>query len=386
MPVLNRIAALSPEMTRWRHWLHQHPELGFDLPQTSAFVAQRLTEMGVDELHEGIATSGVVAVINGSGDGPTIGLRADMDALPITEVASHDHASLTAGKMHACGHDGHMAMLLGAAQYLTETRRFAGSVVLIFQPAEEDGGGGEVMVREGVLDQFKIQEVYSIHNAPNMQFGTFMTAPGPIMASVDEAWVTVTGRGGHAAVPFECVDPTPAIVAMVQALNTIVSRNIAAQDELVISVTQVHVGSAANVIADDGWFCATIRAFDPDIRARAELRLREIVAGIASAFGVTAEIKFDRGYPPTVNDADCAAFAADVAAEIAGDAAVERNGPRAMGAEDFAYMLQARRGAYMFVGTGPGAGLHHPKFDFNDEAAPIGASYFARLVEAAMPL
>ncbi|PYF13111.1 hippurate hydrolase [Rhodobacter viridis] len=385
MPVINRIAALAPEMKEWRQWLHRHPELEFKLPKTAAYVAERLREIGVDEIHEGIATSGIVALIKGRQDGPVIGLRADMDALPIDEITGVDYASEHAGKMHACGHDGHTAMLLGAAKYLAETRNFAGTVALLFQPAEEDGGGGEVMVKEGVMERFDITEVYGIHNAPNLPFGHFHTTQGALMAAVDTAWVTVTGRGGHGATPHECIDPIPAITAMVGSLQTIVSRNLFAMDELVVSVTQIHVGTANNIIPETGWFCATIRSFTPDVRAMVERRFHEIVEGTAAAFGVNVEIRYDKGYPPTVNDGDKARFAADVAREVSGPEAVKDDAGREMGAEDFSYMLEARPGAYLFLGTGPGAGLHHPAFDFNDEAAPIGASFFARLVERALP-
>ncbi|MCV2878419.1 M20 family metallopeptidase [Sedimentimonas flavescens] len=386
MPVINRIAALAPEMTEWRRYLHQHPELEFDLPVTSGFVADRLREFGVDEIHEGIATSGIVALIKGRAPGPVIGLRADMDALPIDEVTGAEHASLNPGKMHACGHDGHTTMLLGAAKYLAETRNFAGTVALLFQPAEEDGGGGEVMVKEGVMDRFGIEQVYGIHNAPNVPFGHFHTTQGPLMAAVDTAWVTVRGKGGHGATPHECVDPIVAITGMVGALQTIVSRNAFAMDELVISVTQIHVGTANNIIPEEGWFCATIRSFHPEVRDLAERRFREIVEGHAAAYGVAVEIDYDRGYPPTVNDASKARFAAEVAREIAGADAVLDDAGREMGAEDFSYMLEARPGAYLFLGTGSGPGLHHPAYDFNDEIAPVGASFFVRLVERALPV
>lgn len=386
MPVLNRIAAFAPEMAEWRRWLHRHPELEFDLPQTAAFVAERLRSFGVDELHEGIATSGMVALIRGNAPGPVIGLRSDMDALPITELTGKDYASETPGRMHACGHDGHMTMLLGAAKYLAETRNFAGTVALIFQPAEEEGGGGEAMVKAGIMERFGISQVYGMHNAPNLPLGAFQTAPGPLMAAVDTAWVTVTGKGGHGATPQACTDPVVAIVGMVQALQTIVSRNVSALDQLVVSVTEIHVGTANNIIPESGWFAATIRTFDPEIRDLAEARFRAIVAGQAAAFGVQAEVTYERGYPPTVNNPARAAFAAEVAREIAGPAAVEDDVERDMGAEDFSYMLQARPGAFLFIGIGPGEGLHHPAYDFNDEAAPIGASFFARLVERALPL
>lgn len=386
MPVLNRIAAFAPEMTEWRRHLHMHPELAYDCHNTAAYIAERLKDIGVDEIHEGIAKTGIVAVIRGQGDGPAIGLRADMDALPIEEITGKPYASKVPGKMHACGHDGHVTMLLGAAKYLAETRNFRGTVALIFQPAEEDGGGGERMVQEGIMDRFGVRQVYGIHNVPNVTFGTFQTTPGPIMASVDTATVKVRGKGGHGATPHDCVDPVVAIVAMVNAIQTILSRNLYALDEAVISVTQIHTGTASNIIPEEGWFCATIRAFKPDVRDMLKKRFYEIVEGHAAAFGVTAEIDYDWGYPATINHADETDFAASVAAEIVGEAAVDARSVREMGSEDFAYMLEARPGSYLFLGTGPGAGLHHAAFDFNDEAAPIGASFFARLVERAQPL
>ena len=386
MPVLNRIADFAEEMKGWRRHLHQHPELEFQCHQTAAWIVARLREIGVDEIHEGIATSGVVGIINGSAAGPVIGLRADMDALPITEITGADYASTVAGKMHACGHDGHVTMLLGAAKYLCETRRFAGKVALLFQPAEEDGGGGNVMVQEGVMDRFAISQVYGIHNAPNVPFGHFVTTPGALMASVDTAFVYVTGKGGHAATPHECVDPIVAVVAMVQAVQTIITRNVYALDEVVISVTQIHAGTASNIIPEEAMFCATIRCFNPETRALLKKRFHEIVEGHAAAFGVSARVDYDWGYPATINHADNAAFACEVAAEISGAAAVDGHSVREMGSEDFSYMLEARPGAYLFLGTGPGAGLHHPAYDFNDEVAPIGASFFARLVERAQPL
>ncbi|MDQ1848173.1 M20 aminoacylase family protein [Gemmobacter fulvus] len=386
MPVLNRIADYADEMKGWRRHLHQNPELEFACHETAAFIVARLREMGVDEVHDGIATSGVVGIINGSGDGPTIGLRADMDALPIVELTGADHASTVPGKMHACGHDGHVTMLLGAAKYLCETRRFKGRVALLFQPAEEDGGGGNVMVQEGVMDRFGVSEVYGIHNAPGVPFGHFQTNSGALMASVDTAFVYVTGKGGHAATPHDCVDPIVAVVAMVQAVQTIITRNVYALDEVVISVTQIHAGTASNIIPEEAMFCATIRCFNPEVRKLLKKRFYEIVEGHAAAFGVKARVDYDWGYPATVNHPSQAEFAVSVAQEISGEAAVNGQSPREMGSEDFSYMLEARPGAYLFLGTGPGAGLHHPAYDFNDEAAPVGASFFARLVERALPL
>ena len=383
MPPVNRIAALGPEMTEWRRHLHRHPELRFDCHETAAFVVERLKEFGVDRIEEGIATSGVVAVIEGRGPGPVVGLRADMDALPIEEATGAEHASMVPGKMHACGHDGHTAMLLGAAKYLAETRAFDGTAVLIFQPAEEGGGGAGVMVEEGIMDRFGIEQVYAIHNVPNLPEGAIHTAPGPVMAAVDTFDVTLTGKGGHGAYPHETVDPIVAAVSLVQAIQTIVSRNHDGRQELVVSVTQIHSGTADNIVPGSAFVQGTVRTFDKEVQHMVERRLGEIVQGIAAAHGVTADWSFDRGYPATVNDAASAAFAAEVAREVAGPAGVTDDAGPEMGAEDFAYMLEARPGAYLFVGAGEGAGLHHPAYDFNDEIAPYGASLLARIVERA---
>lgn len=382
MPVLNRIAEFAPDLTGWRRHLHSHPETRFDCHQTAAFITERLREFGVDAVHTGIAESGVVAIIEGQGEGPTIGLRADIDALPITEETGLPHASIVPGKMHACGHDGHTTMLLGAARYLAETRNFAGRVALIFQPGEEWGGGADVMVQEGVMERFDITQVYGIHNAPGLPEGRFETRPGPLMAAVDTLNVTVTGRGGHGAHPEDAVDPVAAIVAMVGALQTIVSRNRKGTDALVLSVTQIHTGSADNIIPESGWFCATVRTYDKAVQDMVEARCREIVNGIATAMGVRAEIDFERGYPATVNHEAETAFALSVAQEVSGDTGICAP---VMGAEDFAFMLERRPGAYLFLGQGDGAGLHHPRYDFNDAIAPVGASFFARLVEQAQP-
>ena len=386
MPTVNRIADFAPEMTEWRRHLHRHPELGFECHETAAFVAARLREFGVDEVHEGVATSGVVAVVEGRGEGPAIGLRADMDALPIEEATGAPHASEVPGRMHACGHDGHTTMLLGAARYLAETRNFAGRAVLIFQPAEETGGGAGVMVRDGVLDRFGIAEVYALHNTPGLIEGYFLTTPGPVMAAVDRFDIRVTGLGGHGAMPHDAVDPIMPAVAIVQAIQTIVSRNHRALDDLVISVTQIHTGSADNIIPESAHICGTVRTFSPRVQEMVIRRMKEIAAGQAAAFGVTADLDYQVGYPATVNDPERTEFAADVAREISGRTAVDAEAGREMGAEDFSYMLQARPGAYMFLGQGDGPSLHHPSYDFNDAVAPVGASFFARLVERAQPL
>ncbi|MCF7700693.1 M20 aminoacylase family protein [Loktanella sp. M215] len=383
MPVTNAIAAMAPDLAAWRQHLHTIPEVRYGTKRTAAFVVERLREFGVDEIHEGIAENGLVAIINGQKPGRTIGLRADMDALPMTEETGLDYASLSPGAMHACGHDGHTTMLLGAARHLAETRNFAGRVALIFQPAEEGGAGAERMRREGIFDTFEIAEVYALHNAPGTPVGQFYTTPGPIMAAVDEFTININGRGGHGATPHATVDPISAAVAMVQAIQTIVSRNHYALDELVISVTQIHAGTVFNVIPDTAMINGTVRTFDPAVQAMVIRRLEEVVQGHAASFGVTATLDYGNGDPATVNDPDCAAFAASVAAEVS---SCNANAPREMGAEDFSYMLEARPGAYLFVGNGDTAGLHHPKYDFNDETAAYGASFFARLIERALPL
>ncbi|MFQ1702169.1 M20 aminoacylase family protein [Loktanella agnita] len=383
MPVINRIADYATDMTGWRKHLHTHPELQFDCHQTAAFVAERLREFGVDEIYDGIATSGVVALINGRGAGPTIGLRADMDALAMDEMTGLEHASATPGRMHACGHDGHTTMLLGAAKYLAETRNFAGRVALIFQPAEEGGGGAGVMVQEGVLDRFNIDEVYALHNTPGRPVGAFYTTPGPIMAAVDTFHIHIKGQGGHGAMPHDTADPIVAAVGMVNAIQTIVSRNHYAQDDLVVSVTQIHTGSADNVIPETAYINGTVRTFKPEVQEMVMARMKAIVDGQAAAYGVTAELDYEVGYPATVNNPDKTVFAASVAREVSPN--VEDNANREMGAEDFAYMLEKRPGAYLFVGNGDTAGLHHPEYDFDDTVAPYGASFFARLVERALP-
>ncbi|NKX46250.1 M20 aminoacylase family protein [Roseicyclus persicicus] len=386
MPVINRVAGLAGEMTAWRRYLHAHPELAFDCGDTAAFVAARLAEIGVDEIHEGIAQTGIVAIIEGQGPGPVVGLRADMDALPMTEVTGAPHASTVPGRMHACGHDGHTAMLLGAAKYLAETRNFRGKVALIFQPAEEDGGGAGVMVEEGIMDRFAIAEVYALHNVPGLPAGAVRTTPGPIMAAVDEFTIRIEGRGGHGATPHETLDPIPAAVSMVQAIQTIVSRNHHALQELVVSVTQIHAGTTDNVIPGEAMINGTVRTFDPGVQAMVIRRMEEIVAGQAASFGVAASLDYAVGYPATVNDPARTEFAAEVAAEVLGAERVDAAAGREMGAEDFAYMLQARPGAYLFLGAGPGAGLHHPAYDFNDEILPLGASLLARIAERALPV
>ena len=385
MAVINRIAGFADDMTAWRRHLHTHPELGLECHETAAFVVERLREFGITQIETGIATSGVVAVIEGRGEGPTIGLRADMDALPINEATGLDYASAVPGRMHACGHDGHTTMLLGAARYLAETRNFAGRVALIFQPAEEGPGGGRVMVEEGIMERYGIREVYALHTMPGAAEGSFETCPGPMMAAVDSFDIDITGQGGHGAMPHETRDPVVAAVGMVQAIQTIVSRNHYALNELVVSVTQIHTGSAENIIPETAYINGTIRTFDPEVQAMVHRRLAEIVEGQAASYGVEAKLHIEVGYPATVNHPDQTAFAAETAREVAAGGKVIDDRRKEMGAEDFSYMLAARPGAYLFIGQGEAAGLHHPKFDFNDAVAPVGASFFARLVERAQP-
>ncbi len=386
MPPVNRIADFAEDMTAWRRWMHQNPELQFDCHETAGFVVARLREFGITEIHENIATSGVVAILEGQGEGPTIGLRADMDALPILEATGKDYASQTQGKMHACGHDGHTTMLLGAARYLGETRNFAGKVALIFQPAEEGGGGAGVMVDEGVMERFDISSVYALHNAPGVAEGAFYTTKGAIMAAADTFHIHVTGKGGHGAYPHECKDPIAAGLGICNALQTIVSRDRKGLDALVVSVTQFHSGTTDNVIPDTAYINGTVRTFDTGVQEMVIARMQAICDGHAAAYGVTVDFTFEKGYPPTINHAREAGFAAAVAREVAGDAMVTEDAEPEMGAEDFSYMLQARPGAYLFIGQGDSAGLHHPEYDFNDAVAPIGASFFARLVELAQPV
>lgn len=386
MPVINRIAGLAGEMAGWRQHLHAHPELGFECHETAAFVVERLREFGITQIETGIATSGVVAIIEGRGEGPTIGLRADMDALPIEEATGVAYASTEAGKMHACGHDGHTTMLLGAAKYLAETRNFKGRVALIFQPAEEGPGGGRVMVEEGMMERYDIAQVYALHTLPGHAPGRLMTTPGPIMAAADTFSIHITGRGGHGAFPHDTADPVVASCGIVQAIQTITSRNSCAQDELVISVTQIHTGSADNVIPDTAYLNGTIRTFDKSVQQMVFRRLQEVVDGQAAAYGVRADLEIEIGYPPTINHAEPTEFAAQTARDVVGEDAVDVTYLPEMGAEDFSYMLESRPGSYLFLGQGEAAGLHHPEFNFNDEVAPVGASFFARLVERAQPL
>ncbi len=379
MAVINRIAGFSDEMAGWRRHLHAHPELCLDCHETAGFVVDRLRSFGVTEIHTGIATSGVVAVIDGQGPGPVTGLRADMDALPMTEETDAPWSSTVPGRMHACGHDGHVAMLLGAAKYLAGTRRFSGRVVLIFQPAEERIGGGRIMVEDGMMDRFGIDEVYALHTDPFGDLGEFRTCPGPIMAAADEFRITVKGQGGHAAYPQTCRDPMPCALAIGQALQTVVSRNTDPLGALVVSLTLFTGGTASNVIPDAVSLGGTVRSLTPEVRDMAERRIREIVQGIAGAYDVEARLDYTRNYPPTINHPAQTRFAAGIARAVS--PAVIDDLPPEMGSEDFSYMLQSRPGAFLFLGQGKGPSVHHPLFDFNDAVAPYGASFFARLIE-----
>ncbi|PBC10983.1 M20 aminoacylase family protein [Mesorhizobium sp. WSM3859] len=385
MPILNRAAQMQEEVAGWRRHLHQTPELNFDVFQTAGFVTEKLKTFGCDEVVTGLGKTGVVGIIRGrKGDGPTIGLRADMDALPIDEITGKPWASTVPGKMHACGHDGHTAMLLGAAKYLAETRNFAGTVAVIFQPAEEGGGGGNEMVKDGMMERFDIEKVFGMHNMPGLPVGQFAIKPGPIMAATAEFTITVKGRGGHAAMPHGTIDPIVITSQLVGALQTIASRSTDPVEAVVVSVTKFHAGDAYNVIPETAEIAGTVRTLKKEVAKKSEERIRAICAGIATAFGATIEVDYDANYPVTFNHAEETAFAGDVAADIAGDNHVHRAIQPVMGGEDFSYMLEARPGAFIFIGNGDTAGLHHPAYDFNDEVIPHGMSYWVKLAETAL--
>jgi amidohydrolase len=386
MPVKNRFAELLPEITAWRRDFHEHPELLFDVHRTAAKVAELLRDFGCDEVVTGIGRTGVVGVINGRTDskGRVIGLRADMDALPIIEATQLTYASKTPGKMHACGHDGHTAMLLGAAKYLAETRNFDGKVVVIFQPAEEGGGGGREMVEEGMLDRWGVQEVYGMHNMPGIPVGQFAIRPGAMMAAADQFDVVVTGKGGHAAKPHDCIDTTLVAAQIVIALQSIASRNVDPQKQVVVSVCTFRTESEAyNVIPQTVHMKATVRTMDPKVQDFVEARVKAICEGTATTYGATAAVDYRRGYPVTVNAEDNTVYAADVAEAVSGQ--VDRDTPPLMGAEDFSFMLNARPGAYIFLGNGDTAMVHHPAYNFDDNAIPFGSSWYAGMAEARMP-
>ena len=386
MPAIDRIQDFADEIVAWRHDLHAHPELLYDVHRTAAFVAEKLAAFGCDEVVTGIGRTGVVGVIRGRGglSNRAIGLRADMDALPIQEVRDLPYRSTAPGRMHACGHDGHTAMLLGAARYLAETRDFDGQAVLIFQPAEEGGGGGEAMVEDGLMERFGIAAVYGMHNIPGLPLGQFAIRPGPIMASTDRFTITIEGRGGHAALPQHAVDGVVVAGHVIVALQSIVSRNIDPLQSAVVSVCALEAGEAFNVLPQTVTMRGTMRALSQDVRSRIKARIAALVEGVAGSFGATGSVDFGSSYPVTENDPAEAAFMADVAAGLVGADKVERAVAPMMAAEDFSYMLGRRPGAYLFIGNGDSAALHHPHYDFNDAAAPIGAAFWARLVETGL--
>jgi hippurate hydrolase len=386
MPINPAIQDLVPDAQAWRRHLHANPELLYNVQRTAEFVAERLREFGCDEVRTGIGRTGVVGVIRGrkGARNRVIGLRADMDALPIEEMTNLPYRSTVPGKMHACGHDGHTAMLLGAARYLARARDFSGTAVVIFQPAEEGGAGAKAMIDDGLMETFAIDEVYAMHNWPKVPVGVFALRKGPVLASADFFTIRLEGKGGHAAYPHLCVDSIVAGAQIVTALQTIVSRNVEPLDSCVISVARFSAGSANNVLPQTAELEGTTRTMSPATRDLAERRIREIVAGIAAASGIGATVDYHRDYPPTVNHPAQTEFAASVARQLVGSERVLTELPPQMGAEDFAFMLEARPGAFIMIGNGDSAGLHHPGYDFNDAALPYGMAYFAGVVETAL--
>lgn len=388
MPVINRIADFHAEITAWRRDFHANPELLYDVHRTAGKVEEMLKSFGVDDVVTGLGRTGVVGIIRGKTDtsGKVLGLRADMDALPIKERTGKDYASKTEGIMHACGHDGHTAMLLGAAKYLAETRNFDGTVALIFQPAEEGGAGGDAMVKDGLMERFGIQEVYGMHNFPGVPEGHFGIRAGGVMAATDEFKIDIEGVGGHAAMPHKAVDPIVVGAHLITGLQTLVSRNVDPIGSAVLSVTIMEAGTASNIIARTAQLRGTVRTLDEDIRDLMEKRLTEFVPQLAGAFGAKAHLSYRRGYPVTVNAVQQSQLAGDVAALVSGEDKVDRNAAPSMGGEDFSYMLNARPGAYIMVGQGDTAGLHEDTYDFNDDIIPVGVSYWVKLAETAMPM
>ncbi len=388
MPVINRIAAFHDDMTAWRHDLHAHPETAFEEERTSAFVAGKLAGFGL-EVHRGLAGTGVVGTLKVGSGGRAIALRADMDALHIQELNEFAHRSQHDGRMHACGHDGHTTMLLGAARYLAETRHFDGTVHFIFQPAEENEGGGRVMVEEGLFDRFPVEAVYGMHNWPGLEVGRMGVMNGPVMAAFDVFEITVEGRGCHAAMPHLGADPVVAAGAIIQALQTIVSRRISPLDSGVVSLTQIHGGETWNVIPETVVMRGTARSFEAATQDLIETSIEDIGRGVEATHGVRVAVRYERRYPATVNTARETALAAAAAGEVVGADAVLTDLEPSMAGEDFAFMLQMRPGAYVWIGNGPqdeGRMLHSPHYDFNDETLPIGAAYWARLVETILPV
>jgi hippurate hydrolase len=385
MPIVNRVADLHAEITAWRRDIHAHPELLYDVHRTAASVADKLKAFGCDEVVTGIGRTGVVGVIRGrKPGGKVVGLRADMDALPIEEATNVPYKSTVPGKMHACGHDGHTAMLLGAAKYLAETRNFAGTAIVIFQPAEEGGAGARAMIRDGLLDRFGIQEVFGMHNYPSMPIGQFALRSGPMMASTDSIAINLEGVGGHAAFPQFAVDTVLVGAQIVNQLQSIVARNVDPLQAAVISICVFQAGQTENVIPQKVRLGGTARSLSPEVRELLQKRVREVAEGTARLYGAKAEVIYTPGYPVLVNEERRTAFAASVASEIAGKDKVSADWPPMMGAEDFAFMLQERPGAFIYIGNGDTAGLHHPAYDFNDEAIPLGTSYWVRLAETAL--
>ena len=387
MPIANRIAEMKAEVAGWRRDIHEYPEILFDVHRTAGSVAEKLKAFGCDDVVTGIGRTGVVGVIHGKGTGPrkVIGLRADMDALPMDEQTNLPYRSKNPGKMHACGHDGHTAMLLGGAKYLAETRNFSGTAVVIFQPAEEGGGGGREMVDDGMMDRFGIQEVYGMHNMPGLPAGHFAIRPGPLLAAADRILIEIEGLGTHAAKPHLGVDPVVVGAQIINQAQTVVSRSVDPIKSGLISICQFHAGSADNVIPQTATLRGTARSLLPEVRDTLEKRLHEIVEGTAKAYGARATLTYTRGYPVTSNHESQTEFAATIATDVAGHDAVDANTPPLMGGEDFSYMLEARPGAFIFIGNGDSAGLHHPAYDFNDDVIPAGVAFWARLVETAMP-
>ncbi len=387
MPIVNRVAAMHDEITQWRRDLHAHPELLFDVHRTAGVVAEKLKAFGCDEVVPGIGKTGVVGVIRGrkSGSNKVIGLRADMDALPIDEQTNVPYRSKTPGVMHACGHDGHTAMLLGAAKYLAETRNFDGTAVVIFQPAEEGGGGGREMVKDGMMERFGINEVYGMHNSPDLPIGEFALRRGPVMAAADKLRIDIEGKGTHAAKPHLGIDTILVGSQIVNQLQSIVSRNLDPLQSAVVSICTFRAGDTDNVIPQTAMMLGTVRTLLPDVQDMIEKRVSEVVEGVAKLHGATAKVTYVRNYPITINHDRQTDFAASVAAEVSGSDRVDTDLTPVMGAEDFSFMLNERPGAFIFVGNGESAGLHHPAYNFNDDAIPVGTSYWVRLVETAMP-
>ncbi|MEQ1649671.1 MAG: M20 aminoacylase family protein [Hyphomicrobiaceae bacterium] len=387
MPVINRIAEFHDEVTAWRRDLHENPELLYDVHRTAAIVAEKLKAFGCDEVVPGIGKTGVVGVIRGRKNGSkrVIGLRADMDALPIEEITGAPYASKVPGKMHACGHDGHTAMLLGAAKYLAETRNFDGTAIVIFQPAEEGGAGGKAMVDDGMMERWSVQEVYGMHNAPGMPVGTFGTRTGALLAAADFFTVEVEGKGSHAAEPHKGVDTLVAAANILLALQSIVARNLDPLKSGVVTVGAFNGGHAHNVIPQTVKMLGTVRTLVPEARDLLEKRVVETAQGIASAYGAVAKVDYQRNYPVTVNHPKETDFAVKVAREVAGADKVEPNVTPIMGGEDFSFMLEARPGNMIWIGNGDTAACHHPAYDFNDAAIPHGVTYWVRLIETGMP-